>query len=244
MGKVTDTIRKLHHSFCTVVVVAAGASSRMGEGENKLFLELDGKPVLAWTLSALNGCGAVDEIILVTRPEETEAAGALRAEYGIDKLTKIIFGGATRTESALAGVTAASGKARIIAIHDGARPFVTQQVVADAVHNAVLYEAAAPAVPLKDTVKRAEKGVVQETPERSSLFAVQTPQAFRAELIKAALTKAVRSGDSYTDDCAAVEALGCPAHLSKGDEDNIKITTPADLDLARLILEKRREAEP
>lgn len=241
MSKVSDTIRTLHHSFCTVVVVAAGASERMGE--DKLFLDLGGAPVLAVTLSALQQSGAVDEIVVVVRPETQEAVGALREQYGLTKVTKLVFGGATRTESALAGALAASKNAKVIAIHDGARPFVTHAVIADAVHNAVLYQAAAPALPLKDTVKKAEKGVVTETPDRETLFAVQTPQAFRPEILKAALTKAVQSGAAYTDDCAAAEAIGCPAHLSLGDEDNIKITTRADLTLAKAILEKRNGAE-
>lgn len=237
MSKISDTIRKLHHSYCTVVVVAAGQSERMGE--DKLFLEIGGMPVLARTLAALNQSEAVDEIIVVTREERFEAVGGLRETYGIDKLTKLILGGETRTGSALAGAVAASRKAKIICIHDGARPFVTHEVIADAVHHAVLYQAAAPAVPLKDTVKKAEKGVVSETPDRKTLFAVQTPQAFQADIVKAALTKAAKDGVSYTDDCAAAEALGCVVRLSKGDEDNIKITTPADLALAEAILKKR-----
>lgn len=241
MSKLSDTIRKLHHSYCSVVVVAAGASTRMGK--EKLLLEIDGKPVLALTLSALQQSEHVDEIVVVTRPELFEAVGELRERYGLDKVTKLIVGGETRTESALAGVVAASKKAKIIAIHDGARPFVTDEVIADAVHYAVLYQAAAPAVPLKDTVKIAEKGVVSETPDRASLYAVQTPQAFHADIIKAALTKAVQDGVAYTDDCGAAEALGCVVRLSRGDEDNIKITTPADLVLAEAILEKRSGAQ-
>ena len=239
MSKIAEEIRKLHHSFCTVVVAAAGASERMGE--DKLFLDLDGQTVLAATLSALNRSEAVDEIIVVTRPERAEDVGALRTQAGLHKISKVVFGGPTRTHSALAGVTAASRRARIICIHDGARPLVTDQLISQAVHCAVLYEAAAPALPVKDTVKTAENGVVTGTPERSKLYTVQTPQAFRASIIKAALTRAVKDGISYTDDCAAVEAMGCPVHLSPGDEENIKITTPPDLSLARMILQRRRE---
>ena len=239
MAKISDTIRKLHHSFCTAVVVAAGTSERMGE--DKLMLPIGGIPVLAMTLSAMQRSDAIDEIIVVSRPENVDTIRAIRAGYRVEKLSKVVFGGDTRTKSALAGVTAASKKAKIICIHDGARPFVTPEVIADAVHHAALYQAAAPAVPVKDTVKRAENGVVAETPDRETLFAAQTPQAFRAEIIKAALTKAVRDGATYTDDCAAVEALGCPVRLSRGDEDNIKITTPADLTLANAIYLRRKE---
>ena len=240
MSSVSDFIRKAHHSFCTVVVVAAGESARMGQ--DKLVLELRGVPVLARTLQALDACPAVDEIIVVTRPEKLDAVAELKEKYKVRKLTKVVLGGATRTESALSGASEADKRAKIICIHDAARPFVTDEIIAEAVHYAVLYQAAAPAVPVKDTIKRARDGVTIETPERAELFAVQTPQAFQPEIIKAALTAAVRDGKSYTDDCAAVEVLGVHAYLSRGSEENIKITTPADLPLAEVILNNRSEA--
>ena len=238
MSKLTDAMRSVRRGFCTAVVVAAGRSERMGE--DKLFLELEGKPVLAMSLQTLQNSDSIDEIVVVTREDCLDAVGKLRERYGIRKLKYLILGGATRTESALRGVMAASKKAKIICIHDGARPFVTEEVIADAVQSAALYLAAAPAVPVKDTVKKAANGVVLETPDRATLWAVQTPQAFRADLIKAALSKAAADGLAYTDDCAALEAMGCKVHLSRGDEDNIKITTPADLALAEAILAKRR----
>ena len=240
MSSISDFIRKAHHSFCTVVVVAAGSSTRMGK--DKLMLSLCGVPILARTLTALNGCQAVDEIIVVTKQEKLEEVSGLRETYALDKLKKIVIGGSTRTESALAGVSEADRRAKIICIHDGVRPFVTNEIVQDVVHYAVLYNAAAPALPVKDTIKRAKDGVVLETPDRSELFAVQTPQAFHADIIKGALTKAVNAGTSYTDDCAAVEAFGVPIYLSRGDEDNIKITTPSDLFLAESI-QRGRSAE-
>ena len=239
MSTLSNWIKKMHHSFCTVVVVAAGTGTRMGQ--DKLLLQLDGIPILARTLMALDRCSAVDEIIVVSRPEKLEAFSGLRDKYGIGKLTKIVLGGETRTESALAGVSEASKQAKIICIHDGVRPFVTNEIVEDVVHYAVLYQAAAPAVPVKDTIKRARDGVVLETPDRSELFAIQTPQAFQADIVKAALTAAVTQGISYTDDCAAVEALGVKAYLSRGSEDNLKITTPADLVLAEAIQRGRSE---
>ena len=238
MSKLSDGIRKVHHSFCSCVVVAAGDSTRMGE--DKLELDLLGRSVLAETLCTLQTCSAVDELIVVTKPEKLDNIAELRDTYGLAKLTKVIIGGKTRTESALRGVTEANPKAKIIAIHDAARPLVTPEIVEDAVHNAVIYLAAAPAVPVKDTIKVAEDGAVSATPDRASLFAVQTPQAFHADIIKAALTKAVETGAQYTDDCAAAEAIGAKVHLSLGSEENLKITTPTDLVIARTILEKRR----
>ncbi len=237
MSKISNSIKKAHHSFCTVVVAAAGASSRMGE--DKLLLPLGGKTVLETTLLALNASPAVDEIVVVTAQDKLERVAAMREACGLAKLTKVVLGGQTRTESALAGVCEADRRAKIICIHDGARPFVTDDVIEDAVHRAVLHLAAAPAIPVKDTIKVAADGVVTATPERSGLFAVQTPQAFQAELIKAALSSAVASGISYSDDCAAAEAMGVPVHLSRGSEENIKLTTRDDLLLAELILKKR-----
>ena len=237
MSSISDFIRKAHHSFCTVVVVAAGNSMRMGR--DKLFLALDGIPILARTLIALDGFQSVDELIVVTQAEKLDAVAAIRERYKLQKLTKIVLGGETRTQSALAGVSEADRRAKIICIHDAVRPFVTNEIIEDAVHYAVLYQAAAPAIPVKDTIKRAKNGVVFETPKRSELCAVQTPQAFQADIIKAALTSAVTNQQSYTDDCAAAEALGVRAYLSRGSEDNIKITTPADLYLAEAILRNR-----
>ena len=239
MSSVSDFIRKIHHSFCTAVVVAAGASSRMGK--DKLFLPLDGVPVLARTLTALNAADAVDELIVVTQPEKLEKVAAMKSQYGLNKLSKVVVGGASRTESALAGASEADPRAKIICIHDAVRPFVTPDIIADAVHYAVLYQSAAPAVPVKDTIKVASDGVVSETPDRAQLFAVQTPQAFQADIIKAALSAALRDGVSYTDDCAAVEALGVKTYLCRGSEENIKLTTPADLPVAEAILKGRRE---
>ena len=239
MSSVSDFIRKVHHSFCTAVVVAAGASARMGK--DKLFLPLDGVPVLGRTLMALNAADAVDELIVVTMPEKLEKVAAMKAQYVLDKLSKVVIGGASRTESALAGASEADPRAKIICIHDAVRPFVTPDIIADAVHYAVLYQSAAPAVPVKDTIKVASDGVVSETPDRAQLFAVQTPQAFQADIIKAALSAALRDGVSYTDDCAAVEALGVKTYLCRGSEENIKLTTPAYLPVAEAILKGRRE---
>ncbi len=233
----SDLLRKARHNFCSVVVVAAGNSVRMGK--DKLFLQLDGIPVLARTLAAIDASAAVDEIVLVTQEDKFEAAAKMKERYDIRKLSKIVAGGNTRTESALAGVSETDPRAKIICIHDAVRPFVTDGILADVVHYAVLYQAAAPAVPVKDTIKQARDGAVVSTPDRSELFAVQTPQAFQADIIKAALTAAVKGGVSYTDDCAAVEALGVRAYLSRGSEDNIKITTPADIHVAEAILRSR-----
>lgn len=240
MSRISDAIRNIRHNFCTVVVVAAGSSTRMGE--DKLLLEVDGKSVMARSLEALEASSAVDEIILVTRADRLEEMAVIAQSAGVKKLSKIVIGGDTRTQSALAGVSEANKDAKVICIHDAARPFVTHEIIAECVHQAVLYYAACPVIPVKDTIRVGEKGVAVLTPAREDTFAVQTPQAFNADIIKAALTAAVRDGRSYTDDCAAVEAMGVKVRLTPGSEDNIKITTPLDIPLAESIAAKRKEA--
>ena len=237
MSFILEQINRSRHVFCSAVVVAAGTSTRMGE--DKIMLPLDGKPVLAHTLLALNQCEALDEIVVVTRPDLLDSIALMKVEYKLDKVKCIVLGGATRLESALAGVAETSKKAKIICIHDGARPFVTSEIIEDVISKARLNHAAAPAVPVIDTVKTAEGGIVTGTPDRATLFAIQTPQAFQADIIKAALTKAVQEGRNYTDDCGAVEALGVKVRLSRGDRENIKITTPSDLITAKTILMQR-----
>jgi len=237
MSRLAEAIRNKNHHFCTAVVVAAGSSTRMQQ--DKLLLEIKGKSVILRSLEALDSSPAIDEIIVVTRPERLEEMASLAQGAGIKKLTKVVIGGATRTESALSGVSEADKRARIICIHDAARPFVSHEIIAESVHQAVMYYAACPVVPVKDTIRVAEKGIAVLTPNREDTFAVQTPQAFDADIIKAALTAAVRDGKTYTDDCAAVEAMGVKVRLCKGSEDNIKITTPLDLPLAESIADRK-----
>ena len=237
MKRVSDTIRKLKNTRCSVVVVAAGSSTRMGE--DKLFMDLCGAPVLEHTLRALSACSCVEEIVLVTREEILEKAADLCYDLKLAKVTKVVIGGKNRNESALAGLSEIRRDAKIVLIHDGARPLVTEEVVQDAMHTAALFKCAAPAIPLTDTVKEAEGEKVLRTLDRSKLIAVQTPQAFVPEIIKAALTLAVKNGAEYTDDCAAVEAMGIPVRLSKGSPENIKITRPLDIQTAEAILKSR-----
>lgn len=225
--------------FITCVVAAAGSSERMN-GENKLFAPLCGKPVLAYSLEAFEAAPEISEIIVVTRPGCLADVAALCAQYAPEKTSAVIPGGVTRLDSALAGALAASGKARFIAVHDGARPLVTQRVISDAVSLALKKNAAVPAVPVTDTIKRAADGRIAETPPRDELFVAQTPQVFDAELLKAALTAAEEKKLPVTDDSSAVEALGMSVFLSEGDPDNIKITLPGDIARAEGILEGRR----
>ncbi len=226
--------------FGTVIIAAAGASERMG-GEDKIFAELGGLPVLGWSLRAFQESPYVQEIVVVTRGESIVEAADLCVELEIAKATKVLCGGETRLESVLIGVNEASAKAEYIAVHDGARPLVSREVIDGAFRKAAQFTAAAPAVPVNDTVKMGENGFVTRTPERDSLFAVQTPQVFRADILKAALHNAKIKGLAVTDDCGAVEAIGVHPALSQGSFENIKITRPLDLKVAEAILEMRAE---
>lgn len=224
--------------FGTAVVAAAGASQRM-EGEDKIFSDLNGLPVLGWSLRELEKCPNVHEIIVVTRESSIVSAADLCAELEITKATKILCGGEDRLDSVLIGVNEASRDAEYIAVHDGARPLVTQEMIVDAFRKAYKYTAAAPAVPVNDTIKSGADGFVTGTPDRSTLFAVQTPQVFRADILKAALHNAKQKAFQITDDCGAAEAIGVRPALSLGSFENIKITRPMDLALAQVIMEAR-----
>ena len=228
---------KPSHPYCSVIVAAAGSSSRMGE--NKLLMPLDGIPVLARTLQSLDGAELVDEIVIAAREEDLLAFGDLCKIYGISKPVKIVRGGATRLESVLAASLECREGAAYLAVHDGARPLVTPELVDGVIALAHRANAAAPAVPVKDTVKIVREGKVESTPDRDTLRAIQTPQAFDGPLLRAALQAAAEAGAAVTDDCAAVERLGKEVYILDGSYENIKITTPEDLALAEAILQRR-----
>lgn len=239
IGKLLGKSDSRSKAFCTAVVAAAGSSTRM-DGQNKLFIEIGGKPVLAHTLSALEACRRIGEIIVVTRAEDIQRVALLCENNGLAKVTKIISGGATRQESVYKGVLQVSKRAELIAVHDGARPFVTETIVALAVDAAKKYAAAAPAIPVTSTIKLAKDGLVEKTIDREALFEVQTPQVFSTELLKAALSNAIDKALYITDECMAVEALGCPVRLTAGARDNIKLTTAMDIVIAQAIYDARR----
>lgn len=223
---------------CSAVIVAAGHSTRMGE--DKLFMPLGCMPVLARTLLVFENCKAVDEIVVVTRSEKIMEVADMCKKYGISKASKVIFGGATRSESSLAGVSEVRSGAELIAIHDGARPFVTEEIIENTVAAAAKYMAAAPAVKSTDTLKAIdEDGFAIGTVDRETTVRIQTPQIFSADLIKGALSKAVRDGRNVTDDCAAIEAMGVKVFMTEGDEDNIKLTTEKDILIANEIIKRR-----
>lgn len=225
-------------TFCTAIIAAAGGSTRMG-GENKLLYSLAGRPVISYVLQALDNAPSVDEIVVAAREEDFLRFADICKAYCLSTSVKIVRGGATRTESVLRAALEADERATLLLVQDGARPFVTVELIDRCAQLAQKHFAVAPAIPVHDTIKVAKGSVVQETPDRSTLFAVQTPQVFDASLLKAALTAAIESGAATTDDCSAVERLGKEVYLTEGYEENMKLTTPLDLVIAETIIEKR-----
>ena len=217
------------------VLLAAGNSTRMGGSRSKVLEELGGRPALCRSLEVLDRCPLIGEICLVCR--EQDLADMLPLTSGLGTPVRVVPGGAQRQDSVERGVEALTGPWEYVAIHDGARPLVTDEVLAAVCRDAMAHGAATAAVPSKDTCKLAdEAGFVAATPARDRLWAVQTPQAFSLALYREALGKARAAGQSYTDDCQLIEAAGGSVKLTMGDYRNIKLTTPEDLLAARAYL--------
>lgn len=227
--------------FLSAIIVAAGNSSRMG-GENKQFLNLDGKPVLAHTLSVFESCDFIDEIIVVTKEEYIDKVKSLCEEYGISKIHSVTTGGDTRAESVRNGVAALSECCRFIAIHDGARPFVRPEDIEKCAYDAFNCGGAVLAVPVTDTIKYGKKnGLVEYTPAREKLFAAQTPQIFDVDVYRQAMEKAFKELSDWTDDSRIFENASRKVFITEGSRDNIKITSPEDIPVAEAILKRRTE---
>ena len=236
ISKLTRLGRKaLPLKYCGAVIVAAGSASRM-EGIDKVMAPLGGEPMIKRTVRTFQECDAIREIVVVTRPDLLSAVMGLCKDF--PKVRAVVAGGKDRPESVSNGLNALSDKVKLAAIQDGARPLVTWQVIDRTVRAANTYGAAAPAVPVKDTIKEVAGGIVQGTPDRSRLQAVQTPQVFDYDLLRGALKKAKETGAAITDDCSAVERMGFSVKIVEGDERNIKVTTPMDLKIAQLLMEE------
>lgn len=226
--------------WCSAVIVAAGSAARMG-GIDKIMTPLGASPVICHSIAAFQKCDLIREVIIVTREDVVPVMERLCQEKHFDKVSAVVCGGADRVASTMNGLSAVSKKCRLAAIHDGARPLISQPVIEKAVRKAAVTGAAAPAIPVKDTIKEASGSIVTGTPDRSRLFAVQTPQVFDFDLLRGALEKVQQEGLTVTDDCSAVEQLGMSVYLTEGDEENMKITTPIDLVIAELLIKRRNE---
>ena len=234
--KFTKPARKLLKlKKCGAVILAAGFASRMG-GIDKVMAPLGGEPMIARTVRTFQACDAVSEIVIVTR--EDLILPITNLTRSCDKVKAVVAGGKSRQESVGKGLNALGKDVKLAAVHDGARPLITWQLIDCCVRAANTYGAAAPAIPVKDTIKTVEGGIVVNTPERAKLRAVQTPQVFDIDLLKGALLKAYQDGAEVTDDCSAVERLGMKIKIVEGDEKNLKVTTPMDLKIAEMLLEE------
>lgn len=226
--------------FVTAVIVAAGNSTRMG-GVNKQFLLIDGVPVLIRTLLAFSQSDMIDEIIVAAREEDIPKMFAMIKEYKVLKVTDIVKGGKTRQESVFNAIRRSSPLSEYFAIHDGARPLVTEKIIEDTVREAFLTGAAATGVRIKDTVKVVnENGFITATPDRNYLWAVHTPQVFERRLYLTAIDNVLNS-EMFTDDCKLLEEYGAEVKMVEGSYENIKITTPEDTDIAQAILYRREQ---
>lgn len=226
------------------VIVSAGKGLRFGEGPKKQFLSLAGRPVLAYSLDPFEASPLIRSVVVVVQSEDIDyCLGEIVRKEGFRKVTHVVSGGATRQQSVRSGIEAAPEDGDILLIHDGVRPFTTTEMIEASVRAAQQYEAVIFGVPVKDTVKEVEAHqTVVRTLERASLYQIQTPQAFRAGLIREAHRMAASEGFVGTDDASLVERMGIKVRILLGSYENMKLTTPEDLEFARFILE-RREAD-
>lgn len=219
----------------SAIVVAAGSSSRMGV--DKLLLEFGGVPVVVRSIRALEQVEEIGEVVVVTREERLAQYRQLKETFALKKVTRIVAGGETRQQSVLEGVRAADPSAEYVAIHDGARPFVSPEEITRVLADAERFGAATLGVPVKDTIKVVSPdGMITATPDRSSLYLTQTPQVFRREVYLQGIEAARRSGLDFTDDCQLVEYAGHRVYMTCGSYRNIKLTTEDDLAIANAFL--------
>lgn len=221
-----------------VVLPAAGSGKRMGAGQNKLFLELLEKPILIHTLEVFEQDENCTGIWLAVKSEERAVIQKMLANYGISKVKGLPDGGAERQHSVHACMKEME-QVDIVLVHDAARPFITRDIIANLVQSANNFGAAIAGVRAKDTMKKVRNGIIEETVDRESLWMIQTPQAFRFDLIVEAEDVAEKVGFLGTDEAMLVERLGHEVHIVESNYENVKMTTKEDLLFGEAILRKR-----
>lgn len=219
----------------SAILVCAGNATRMG-GVNKILMPLGDSNVVGSSMLAFEQSPDIIEIIVVTKPENNAAIEETARSLGITKLTHITEGGETRQKSVIQGLRLVSKESQYIAIHDGARPLVRPEHIARVIKDASVFGGATLGVPVKDTIKVVDDGLITDTPHRPSLWITQTPQVFRKRLYFEAVDFAEEHGLDFTDDCQLVEAIGGKVYMTRGDYTNIKITTPEDRAIAEVLL--------
>ena len=224
--------------YCSAVIVAGGKGTRMASDIKKQYLELNGKAVLAHTIDQFENCPMIDEIIIVTGADEVKyCTEHIWKKYGFSKIKSVVPGGKERQDSVYNGLLGISPSTQIVLIHDGARPLIRREQIEASIEGALETGACVVGVPIKDTVKICDQNqIILETPSRDTLWAVQTPQTFRYDWILQAYQEGIKNNLQVTDDAMMVEALGYPVKMIKGYYDNIKITTPEDLVIAKSMM--------
>ena len=228
----------------SAIIPAAGMGIRMGSNVPKQFLLIDGKPILHHTLSVLDQCSIVDEIVLVVSEREIGKAKQ-QIQNSHPKVTRIIMGGEERQDSVSNGLESLDSETDIVVVHDGVRPFVTPDLIRETVEAARDFGAAITAIPVSDTIKKVnEEGLVERTVDRCGLWRVQTPQTFQVSLLKEAFAKAQAENYYGTDESSLIEYLGREVKVIPGSEFNIKITRSEDLVLGEKIAALVKADEP
>lgn len=223
----------------SVILVCAGNASRMG-GVNKILMPLKDTTVIGVCMSAFQNCPDIAEIIIVTKPENFQPIQEIADNLNISKLSHLTEGGSTRQQSVMKGLKLVSKNSSYIAVHDGARPLIQTEHISKVIQDARTFGGATLGVPVKDTIKVVDDGLITDTPPRKSLYITQTPQIFKRSIYFEGIDFALEHGLDFTDDCQLVEAIGGKVYMTTGDYTNIKITTPEDIKLAEVLLEMRK----
>lgn len=226
-------------SNVSAIIVCAGNSTRMG-GVNKILLPLGERLVIGVTMQAFQACESVKEIVIVARESDIDAIKAEAEAAGITKLAQCTTGGNTRQESVINGIKKISKDSELVAVHDGARPLVKPEHIEKAIKDASVFGGATLGVPVKDTIKNVDDGIITDTPPRKFLYITQTPQVFKRNLYFEGIDFALEHGLDFTDDCQLVEAIGGKVAMTTGDYSNIKITTPEDIAIAEVLLRQAK----
>jgi 2-C-methyl-D-erythritol 4-phosphate cytidylyltransferase len=222
-----------------LLIPAAGVGKRMGSDRNKLLLSLRGRPIIAWTLLAASASNAIRWIGIISQPSDWQDLETIVAGLNLSKAVQLIKGGATRQESVYNGLNALPPDAELVLIHDGARCLATPDLFDRCAATVRECPGLIAAIPVKDTIKVVENGIIQSTPDRKNLWAAQTPQGFNVKLLRECHAKGVDNNWEVTDDAALFEKCGYQVQIVSGEETNLKVTTPQDLAIAEFILNLR-----
>lgn len=219
-----------------VIIPAAGHGERMNSAIPKPLLEIQGKPIIIYTLEVFEESSSIDSIILVTRADQMGEFEKYIQKFHLTKISKIVAGGETRYESVLNGTRVLDKDTDIVVIHDGVRPLVTKQMIDEAIESCQINEAVVAAIPIKPTIKKVDQNtlLVEKTLDRRELWEIQTPQVFRKEILQKAYEQ--NTDNESTDDATLVEQLGIDVKVFRGDYKNIKVTTQEDLTVAEAFL--------